>query len=74
MTEEFRRACMAIYESGRGAVRTKSGAVVSGTFFDCESEWDDPIGDGFISLKGPDGIVRDVYASEFDCLLEDGEE
>lgn len=70
MTEEFKQACIAIDKAGHGAMRIKSGDIVEGTFFDYESEWDDPNGDGFISLKGPDGTVRDVSASEFDHLIE----
>ena len=74
MTEEFKQACIAIDKAGHGAIRTKAGKVISGTFFGYESEWDDPNGDGCITLKGADGIVRDVYASEFDGLVEEGNE
>ncbi len=70
MTEEFRRACQAIEDAEFGSIRTTHGTVVSGTYFDYESEWDDPLGDGYIALRGDDGIVRDVYASEFVELLE----
>lgn len=70
MTEEFRRACQAIGRVGSGSIRTTRGTVVSGRYFDYESEWDDPTEDGYISLEGDDGRVRDVYSSEFAELLE----
>ena len=70
MTEDFRRACIAVEGAGRGAMRTKNGDVVAGRYFDYESEWDDPAGYGYISFEGGDWSVRDVYASEFAELIE----
>lgn len=70
MTEEFKRAYLAIRDAEFGSIRTTGGAVVSGALFDYQNEWNDPLEDGYISLEGDDGIVRDVYAREFAELLE----
>lgn len=70
MTEEFRRACMAVDRNGGGSIRKRNGEVVSGRLLTYASEHDDPDGDGYIWLVCEDGGSRLVYASEFAELLE----
>ena len=55
-------------------IKAKGGRIVSGSLTNIESKWDDPDGIGAVYIKtGPDyGEI--VFADEFECLLEEGEE
>lgn len=66
---EFDRAYLAIERCGRGSIRLKGGAVVSGEYGGCESECDDVENGGCVCLRcGGHNVF--VTASEFAELLE----
>ena len=74
MITDYHEACRYLDRVGHGTIKTKDGRVVKGTLTNIESEWDDPDGIGAVYIKtGPDyGEI--VFANEFECLLEEGEE
>ena len=74
MIRDYDEACDYLERVGHGTVKAKGGRVVSGSLANIESKWDDPDGIGAVYIKtGPDyGEI--VFANEFECLLEEGEE
>lgn len=71
---DYREACRVLDKVGRGTVRAKDGRTHSGPLVDIESKWDDPRGVGCIAIKTCETGGYDIYADEFECLLEGGEE
>lgn len=74
MITDYIEACRVLLERGHGTVRTKDGCTYSGPLIDIESEWDDPRGVGCIAIKTCEAGGYDIYADEFECLLEEGEQ
>lgn len=71
---DYYEACNSLHRTGRGTVKTKDGRVYSGPLITTASKWDDPDEIGYIALQTCPGGGSIIYATEFQCLLEDGDE
>ncbi len=74
MVTDYHEACRVLDKTGHGTVKAKDGRTYSGPLVNIESRWDDPRGVGCISIATEPGAMGCVWADEFECLLEDGEE
>ena len=74
MIRDYEEACDYLERVGRGTVRTKDGRTYSGSLMDVVSRWDDPRGVGCVGIKTCEAGGYDIYADEFECLIEEGED
>ena len=71
ITRDYDEAVKILNSKGNGSILTKGGDVIKGSLYDIQSRLDDPEGIGYISIdEGVPGLVSDVYADEFEALLE----
>lgn len=71
ITRDYAEACRILDRKGHGTIRMKDGLVIKGGLSDIQSPLNDPDGIGYISIdEGAKGLVSDVYADEFEALLE----
>ena len=69
--EAYFNAFEAIARSSHGKVKLYDGKVISGRIIDLQDEINDPLGIGFFTMvDSVTGICADVYADEFEELLE----
>ncbi len=68
----YLEACERLDKTGKGSVKVKGGAVVTGSLLDWCSVTDDPEGRGYITLMTSNGDAVDVYSDEFLELTDDG--
>lgn len=73
MIRSYDEACDYLERVGRGTVRIKDGRTFAGPLMDVESKWDDPEGVGNLSIRTSERGGVMISASEFECLLEEGE-
>lgn len=71
LTTNFDEAVRMLVKYKHGKLLIKDGLIISGSLYDTQDENNDPEGIGYISIdEGVPGLVSDVYADEFEALLE----